>query len=405
MRFFRFGSIYLISLLPLYIVRFSLFGFPSTLLEFSFLILWLVWVFEVVREGRISHVWHAIPLKEMVGFFLLAGLVSVLVSDEIRSGIGLYRAYFVEPVLFFILLTDLGKRRYLFISDVLVGLAISAFYLSVLAIIQHAFHSDLFAPHETASGRVSGVFNSANALALYLEPIIWTLGVVVFRDFKLSKRSAFFTLTLILSVVAIVLSRSMGGFVAFICLAGILVLRRFIKIHSSTFLWYVSGLFVVTALLIQLAYSVVGRMHAVPYAGPNTFLIRMIVWTGTSHLLSEHWITGAGLGGFKERYAISYLPVQYTEQLQYPHNIFLNFWSETGLYGLITFILLCYFLFKEADAKEIQIRIIIYGVLFLLFLHGLVDVPYFKNDLSMEFWIFASLLFFMRGGENGSVVS
>jgi O-antigen ligase len=78
----------------------------------------------------------------------------------------------------------------------------------------------------------------------------------------------------------------------------------------------------------------------------------------------------------------------------------LNFWTETGILGVVAFatILVVGFVhawrgWRHADSDW---RVIHLGVLLALVavvVHGLVDVPYWKNDLSVEFWALLSLTF------------
>ena len=79
----------------------------------------------------------------------------------------------------------------------------------------------------------------------------------------------------------------------------------------------------------------------------------------------------------------------------YPHNIFLNFWSETGLFGLFVFILLMLTVVwryrKVRNPENKALYLVILAVFATIWVHGLVDVPYFKNDLSVLFWFFAGL--------------
>jgi O-antigen ligase len=83
----------------------------------------------------------------------------------------------------------------------------------------------------------------------------------------------------------------------------------------------------------------------------------------------------------------------------YPHNIVLNFWVELGLLGLIIFTFLFIKIYIKAitllknNKKEFKpILIAIISSISAIIIHGLVDVPYFKNDLSTLFWIIISLL-------------
>ncbi len=108
----------------------------------------------------------------------------------------------------------------------------------------------------------------------------------------------------------------------------------------------------------------------------------------------------------------------------YPHNIILNFWSELGLSGLLLFVwvILKYFwlgiynlqfiISKQilplrwisrreknsknkiqntvADYKFLNIGLI--GAMTVIVVHGIVDVPYFKNDLAMMFWLLVAMM-------------
>jgi O-antigen ligase len=109
-------------------------------------------------------------------------------------------------------------------------------------------------------------------------------------------------------------------------------------------------------------------------------------------MLEHYPITGAGLAGFETRLAPYWNPT-HTDRFIYPHNLVLNFWSATGLLGLAAFLWLLVAAFRVSwrgwKTGASQWRAIQFGVLLALVgivIHGLVDVPYFKNDLSLEFW-------------------
>ena len=91
---------------------------------------------------------------------------------------------------------------------------------------------------------------------------------------------------------------------------------------------------------------------------------------------------------------------QPTEIYMYPHNIFLNFWSELGILGALLFSwIIAKFLWqsKLIYCKEKDfIALGLMGAMIVIVVHGLVDVPYFKNDLSVMFWIFIAMLGSLR---------
>ena len=106
-------------------------------------------------------------------------------------------------------------------------------------------------------------------------------------------------------------------------------------------------------------------------------------------MLKDHWLFGAGLNGYQAAIAPYHLPT--FEVFMYPHNFILNFWSELGLLGLITILgLVGIFVAKNIMATKNYYHWLNFALLATIgtiFVHGLVDVPYFKNDLAVLFWL------------------
>jgi O-antigen ligase len=90
------------------------------------------------------------------------------------------------------------------------------------------------------------------------------------------------------------------------------------------------------------------------------------------------------------------------ERLIYPHNIALNFWTEIGFFGMLSTVGILGYLFYlgfKIYKNDILWGAGLVGTLIVIVTHGLVDVPYFKNDLAMLFWIIA-WLFFIHNTDN-----
>ena len=86
--------------------------------------------------------------------------------------------------------------------------------------------------------------------------------------------------------------------------------------------------------------------------------------------------------------------MDHLEIFQYPHNIFLNFWVELGLLGVITLILFGgYVLSLTKKILTSPEALIVFFALMQVFIHGIVDVPYFKNDLAILTWILLAIIF------------
>ena len=119
-------------------------------------------------------------------------------------------------------------------------------------------------------------------------------------------------------------------------------------------------------------------------------------------MLKNRPIFGAGLAGYQT--AIEpYHRAKYLEIFLYPHTLVLNFWSEMGIAGLGAFFWILVVFFRAARktflSEEWEGSALAAGALAAmtaLFVHGLVDVPYFKNDLAVLFWILCALGMFEK---------
>ena len=131
--------------------------------------------------------------------------------------------------------------------------------------------------------------------------------------------------------------------------------------------------------------------------GHNTLVGRFHLWSVALQMLREHPIFGAGLSGFAAAIAPIWNATN-IDRYTYPHNIVLNFWTETGLLGLAAFlwILIAGFVlawrgYRASTGGWQAIHLGVLLALVAVVVHGLVDVPYWKNDLSVEFWAILAL--------------
>jgi len=191
------------------------------------------------------------------------------------------------------------------------------------------------------------------------------------------------------------LSFSRGGYLAMAAVAVGLALS-----HQRR-LWLLAG-FAAAGVLLALIPPIYKRLSVeFQVVNGTTFFGRagrLDLWSATLQMLREHPIFGAGLSGFADRIA-PFWNATHPERFIDPHNIVLNFWVETGLLGVIAFGWLFVVTARRAwdgwTKSEADWRPIFLGLLLAMLailVHGLVDVPYFKNDLSLEFWVLAGLV-------------
>jgi O-antigen ligase len=368
--------------LPLYVVRWRVGPLPTTLLETLILILVAGYLVTLWTERRLPAARTAYDIP--IALLLVAGLIGIAVAPDHIRALGIYRAYFVEAIACFYIAVDLLRTR----DDLRTVLLVAAAGSCVMAIGQIASFGIVLAQHKLQLGDAPSFLNtSANAVAMYLEPpLAFALGFTVFPSRPKERLIGAAVLTVLL--VADILTLSRASYLAMAILAVVLVL----SLQSGRWrLWAVAALGalglavleipIVNQRLLDLAHSVTNR----------TTLYRE-----TFEMLSQRPIQGAGISGFATRVA-PFRPPSLPVHI-YPHDMWLTTWSELGLLGLLSFAAIFFgLLWRGArslpHASDIYRPILwgAVGALVLYTVHGLFDSPYWKNDLSVEFWLLAAL--------------
>ncbi|MFZ4648500.1 MAG: O-antigen ligase family protein [Patescibacteria group bacterium] len=410
--------------LPSYLIRFDLLKLPLTILELMVLIIFGVWLIKNWQKVSKPKSWQA-PLfwREALLVIIAAG-IGVFVNFGSAS-LGVWKAYFLEPILFFFVIaqTFKGKEG---AKTIIAALSVSAFFTALFAVYQKIsgdFISNPFwAAEETR--RVVSWFSYPNAVGLFLAPLtmlaagrFFTFPIkTTFRD---SLKKLFYLAVIILSLLAALFAHSEGASIAIMGSSWLFLFFAGKKPRYLAITLAVIGLIGIFSLAPIKNYTT-EKATLMDLSGQ----IRRQQWTETWKMLNDgKLITGAGLSGYqkavkpfhqagifvknddpnwlrkvlwnKEYRDSVWQPV---EIYFYPHNIILNFWSEIGFFGLLVFIWLIakqlFLSFKSAIKNKERDRFLILGVgtaMTAIIIHGLVDVPYFKNDLALIFWVIIAL--------------
>ncbi|MFA5954240.1 MAG: O-antigen ligase family protein [Patescibacteria group bacterium] len=394
----------LIVLLPSYLIRFTVFGVPFTLLEVSIWTVAITWFFLKYQEHQgLPLPRPSLALSESNPFrpyffpillWLLVATVSVVISPNLFSALGIWKAYFIEPLLVFAIFVvefrGTPERHW-----PVYALGIAALAIALGAWFQKV--TGLFIPEPYAlaeSFKVTSFFSYPNAVGLFLAPVIALYGTWVLYSAKHGSRLLWLMVVFLFGLVAIVFSVTKGAWVgvvvgilfgAFLALTGS---RRVILVGVATLA--LIAIFVVPPTRVALLNQV--TLHS------PSGKMRIVVWQETLALLRDHPIVGSGLAGYQSalvpyhqewRHDVSPYKL---EIFLYPHNVFLNAWTELGVAGLLVFVWLLGAFFHTAWQRRGQaLSIAAMAAMVALLVHGLVDVPYFKNDLSILFWVIMAI--------------
>ena len=373
----------ILFLLPTYLIRFSVLGIPFTYLEILLLIFIGITILTRFKKEEFRAFRKLGIVNWVIVLFIFAGIISTLVSPDKIKALGVLKAFIVEPILFFYTILLTIKREEL-IKTPLNFLASSVTLISAFGFLQ--YWTFLFLPLRFwGSGeevlRITSIFEYPNALALFLSPLFIFFLVLWFKKSVLINRWLL-NITLLFSGLSIFLTFSRGAWLS-IFLAAAFLLYKFYRPNKKIIL--ASAIVIILFALLP----PVSKRLLLTFNDASSFAHFDLVKVAANKIMSSP-ILGNGLWGFRHTLEQS----KFTgEILNYPHNIILNFWLELGLLGLLSFFALINLSLAEYKKNPTALKLA--GAMFLLvmLLHGLVDVPYFKNDLSILFWFVISLFF------------
>lgn len=314
--------------------------------------------------------------------FVMSATLSVAVSPEPRAALGVWRAYFIEPALFFIVLLDTITTRAqlvrLLSASVLSGVAVA-----LVAVYQKFTGWNIPEPW-AGERRVTSIFPYPNAVGLYCAPLVW-LAVARARTAWSERRTAAtvaWILAGLVMITALVFSKTEAAIVA-LAVTAIGVGLAWSRLSRTVVAAGACVIAITLFLVPTISAPVFEKVLLRDWSGQ----VRIATWQETIAMVQAHPFIGAGLAGYKVAMA-PYHTHEYLEIFLYPHSIVLNFWSETGLYGVISFLLICVatalLLFRARRDRVLSVAYT--AALAMILIHGIVDVPYFKNDLSVQFW-------------------
>lgn len=379
----------LLVLLPSYCVRFQIFAIPTTYLEMLLIILCFATILRVKKLPELLQ--SDSPYRIPILILIISGIVGIIVTPEFYKGMGLFRAYIIEPIFFFLIfISAIRTKKQL--EKIIWSLGILGAWVGAFAILQ--FFTNWNLPNayaEEIPRRMTSVFSYPNALALLLVPL-WIL-----YFFLLRKNSIFSQKTMPLRIaflaimgVGIFLSFSDGAWVAI--LASLLLYSLFTK-HRLKILSLCAIIAIIAMIIPTSRNYIVNLVMFRDVSGD----VRIALWQGTWNMLKANPLFGAGLSGFPETYKL-YKLNKHVELLQYPHTTIFNWWSELGLLGLFAFASILAIYFKIlAQFIRLKKNIPLYAALLVVMvginIQGLVDVIYFKNDLAVLFWTIVGLAY------------
>ena len=393
---------------PLYLLKFEMAGIPLTVLEVFCYVLFLFYLIGLWRKDYKID-WKS-PAKwyYYLAFILLLGAVlgTLTVPHEIilpggqqvdpqRVAMGVLKGWVLAPMLYFFVLTqrieksvDLKKLGLSFVASGALVALVSYFF----GIFGNGFATD---------ARLTGFFESANYLSLYLVPA-FLLSLYYGYDSKSSTSFQRWVNLVSIATIghALLMTQSYAAILAVFGSIGLFILRLVILHRKTNKKLFWAFILLVVAFLGLMATQLNSPKFKqfLEWDIRSSTSVRLEIYQVSARLIQDHPLTGVGPGLFQSYYqtqaplVFGRVPLEWN--MPHPHNIFLAFWLNAGLLG---FLALLGFLFLTHRQFTYPL-LAFWGIL----IHGLFDTPFWKNDLAMVFWLVVGAIVILQRERHSS---
>ena len=371
---------------PLYVVRFAIGPIPTNLLE-VLIIATVVAVAGIALRKHLPPRMTPVRYSTLLAAVLIAGgaLLATALGGDWRTGLGITKSWFVLPILLAAATVHAVDISLVSRRAVMYTLIASATAVAITSLGYAA--ADIF----TYDHRLAAFYLSPNHLAMTLAPVLPLITGLLVGTRSRTTRVLLVGAALTVGV-TLYLTRSFGGMLS--GGAGVIIALTCLSSDRRTLLRGIvmAGASLLVALLLLWHTPRMQDFFTMPER--SSISSRLTIYTVALRILGDHPWTGIGPGGFQDAY-LAYQP-SYPPYLEWavpqPHNLYLAFWLQTGLMGMVGFLLLLITLLRIVRRHPDPLTLTAAAALATILLHGLVDTPYWKNDLAVVFWVIVALI-------------
>ncbi len=385
-------------LAPAYALRFNLLNYPTDALMVWVILLWLVFFIYLIAKKHFVNFYafkKSLDRKLLlfIGLFFLAGIISLFVKGIDRAKLGQFIVLFLQPISVFFIAGFIfqkipkTKNYLLFTAYCLLALA------GLFAILQYFTLLGLpptFWGNSVEPKRAVSFFVHPNFYALWSAPLLALLipdASSAIQNLRVNRQLLIVNflkaLSWIIGCIGLLFSFSRAGWLGL----GVAVLVYLIVAADKNIRKMALYAVIVAAIIIISVPNLRWRF-LLPLYGEKSAVSRLSLWTTGTKAIKESPLTGLGLTGFSKNWERLNTDPGLTDTHNFPHNIFLDFWVETGILGLISFIGIAAFgIYRGFKNRQDLIKLGVALFLIAMIVQGQIDNPYFKNDLAMVFWM------------------
>lgn len=340
-----------------------------------------------------------LPVKKNVffscaGLFFLAVFFSVTLSLDKNKSLLAFYPYATYLFCFIAVSHFDAKERGLVIKTLIISSALVSF-CALKFLTKELFYTisyiektpsliNTFALEYLSRGRAFIPFPTPTALAGYLILFIPLSCILLSKDQKKPKTPVCITNVLSLLIffglsLALLSTQSLGAILSLLIAATITLFQKKHHFKKTTALFTILFLGIALICVFYLRKNQVLEFNQPHISISN----RLFYWKQAVLNITQHPWLGFGLGNYPHYKTIS------------AHNTYLQIWTETGILGILAFLMLCAQIFKKGFKENLKENSALFSlwvgnVAFLI--HNACDFTFFYPEIALQWWAIAALL-------------
>ena len=392
-------------IIPLYVIRFQIFGIPTNVLEIAIGFVFIVFLFkfrDYKKLFKLSNYWQTKTL--IFGSLMVLASLGVLISEDLRSSLGIWKAYFILPILLIFILSQIQPKYYLSLIRGIIGSALIVAIITLAQVVVLGLDGSFRPTALYALGLDKAVSQGgfANYIAMYLVPIF----VLSLSRQNIPVELRWFVLTVLFT--GIISTQSYAGIFALVGVFIVWILTRILisyknkqeLITAPVLRKYLIPISIALIILISLfgfwQFNTPKFQSLLDMDNRNSITTRVQIWDTAITMIKDNIILGIGLADFQRVYSET-IPYKYFPPYEWlvpePHNLYLAFWLHLGLAGIIWLLVVLVFaiskLIKAIKSNQWETYWLSLSLL-SIYLYGILDTPFWKNDLALLFILILS---------------
>lgn len=281
------------------------------------------------------------PLNLPILAYVAICFFSVFLSSSFKISLRTFLAKLLQDAvfLFAVIETFNNERR---IKSFLYILFLSSAILGIDGIYQYFTHKDFIRHRRNLEiPRIYACFHTPNAFGCYLSVVIPFLLAFLFNKTGVKLSKVLLGALFIFLFACLILTVSRGAWLAFV--ASILFMS--IWLHVLGIIFLALGIFVVASLTFFHPFIKARLVNFFNFLDTSS-IDRRIIWHAGWKMFVSRPLLGVGLGTFMFNFA-KFVEPGYPYGAPYAHNCYLQKSAETGVIGLLSFLLILVLFFYK----------------------------------------------------------